>query len=59
MYPIPSYGLMKDVWEKLYFLLLSPTFTDSVQKTLNHLVLRVTTKFKWDDTEIKNVDQKL
>lgn len=57
LFNIPSYELMKEVWAKMCMLLLSPTFTSTVEKTLNYLVLTVTAEFKYADQDIRDVDE--
>lgn len=52
LFNIPSYEIMKNVWSKLCVLLLSSTFTTSVEKTLNYLVLTVTAEYKYNEKEI-------
>lgn len=49
LFNIPSYELIKNVWEKLCMLLFSPTVTPTVEKTVNFLVLTVTVEFKYEE----------
>lgn len=56
LFNIPSYELMRSVWRKLCVLLLSPIFTATVEKTLNLLVLTVTTEYKYDVKEVKLIE---
>lgn len=54
---IINYDVIKDVWKKLCVILKSPFSTSFVQKTLNYLLLQVSTVYKVNEEKIENDDE--